>query len=174
MSNMHHFKDTVFRTFQAGEFYRASYKNFPALKGLAVQGLELEIGAVREPHTHPNANQLDYCISGRGRVGIVGPDGETHHLDLRAGDISFVPQGYLHWIENIGDEPLSFLVVLSHEEPLTIELSEMLTGVPNATLANMYGIAEEAFEAIPAGTIVIGGGKRAAQPRAPLRVAARA
>jgi oxalate decarboxylase/phosphoglucose isomerase-like protein (cupin superfamily) len=173
MSNMHHFKSTVYRSFEAGNFYRASSKNFPALKGLAVQGLELAPGAVREPHSHPNANQLDYCISGKGRVGIVGPEGETHYLDLQPGDISFVPQGYLHWIENIGEEPLSFLVVLSHEEPQTIELSEMLTGVPDQTLANMFGVSEGVFNAIPNKTIVIGGGQRTASNDAdPMLIAA--
>lgn len=158
MSNMHHFRENPFKKFAAGDFFRANAKNFPVLKGLAVQGLDLEPGAVREPHTHPNAHQLDYCISGTGRVGIVGPDGETHYLDLSPGDISFVPQGFLHWIENTGTEKLCFLVVLSHEEPQTIELSEMLSGVPNATLANMYGVAETIFEAIPNRTVVIGGG----------------
>jgi len=172
MSNMHMFRDEVFRTFPMGNFFRANAKNFPALKGLAVQGLDLAPGAVREPHTHPNANQLDYCISGQGRVGIVGPDGETHYLDLKTGDISFVPQGYLHWIENTGTEPLSFLVVLSHEEPLTIELSGMLAGVPNATLGNMYDVSEQVFEAIPDRTIVIGGTSLATNEVHPLHVAA--
>ncbi len=157
MSNMHAFKDTIFKRFPQGDFYRASSKNFPVLKGLAIQALDLAPGAVREPHTHPNANQLDFCLSGIGRVGIVGPDNETHYLDLTPGDISFVPQGFLHWIENTGHEPLSFLVVLSHEEPLTIELSEMLKGVPDETLARMYGVPQDVFAAIPPRTVVIGG-----------------
>ena len=159
MSNMHHFKAEAFKVFAGGDFYRASSKNFPALKGLAVQGLDLAPGAVREPHTHPNANQLDYCVSGKGRVGIVGPLGERHYLDLAPGDISFVPQGHLHWIENTGSERLSFLVVLSHEEPETIELSEMLSGVPNETLGRMYGVSERVFAGIPQRTVIIGGGE---------------
>lgn len=170
MSNMHHFRNTgdkAFKAFAGGNFFKANASNFPALAGLAVQGLDLAPGAIREPHSHPNANQLDYCISGRGVVGIVGPEGETHYLELEAGDISFVPQGFLHWIENRGDEPLSFLVVLSHEQPLTVELSEMLAGVPNETLANMYGISSSVFERIPSRTVVIGGGQPVAaeEPR---------
>ena len=161
MSNSFPFKANVFKSFPAGDFYRANAKNFPVLKGLAVQALEILPGGVREPHTHPNANQLDFCISGKGLVGIVGPEGETHYLELSPGDISFVPQGYLHWIENLGDEPLSFLVVLSHEEPQTIEFSEMFSGVPNQTLAKMYEIPEAAFDQIPERTVIIGG----AQPK---------
>ncbi|WGF86510.1 cupin domain-containing protein [Marinivivus vitaminiproducens] len=157
MSNIFHFKKSNPRSFGSGDLFRASSKNFPVLKGLAIQAVDLEIGGVREPHAHPNAHQLDYCVSGQGLVGIVGPDGETHYLELEPGDISFVPQGFLHWIENRGSEPLHFLVVLSHEEPQTIELSEMLRGVPNSTLAKMYDVSEQVFERIPAKTVVIGG-----------------
>ncbi len=158
MKNHHAFKDNVFKAFPQGDFYRASSKNFPDLKGLAIQALELAPGAVREPHTHPNANQLDFCVSGQGFVGIVGPEGETHYLELKPGDISFVPQGQLHWIENRSNtEPLSFLVILSHEEPLTIELSEMLAGVPKETLAKMYNVSANVFKAIPNRTVIIGG-----------------
>jgi oxalate decarboxylase/phosphoglucose isomerase-like protein (cupin superfamily) len=167
MSNMFHFKGSDPRSFDAGSLYRASQKNFPALKGLAIQALDMAPGSVREPHIHPNANQLDYCIRGEGLVGIVGPEGETHYLELKPGDISFVPQGYLHWIENQGTEPLQFLVVLSHEEPLTIELSEMISGVPNETLAKMYNLPKRVFDAIPNRTIVIGGTTRQLGDRSP-------
>jgi oxalate decarboxylase/phosphoglucose isomerase-like protein (cupin superfamily) len=157
MENMFHFRESVFRRFAFGDFFRASQRNFPVLKGLAVQGLVLAPGGIREPHTHPNAHQLDYCIKGDARVGIVGPNEEVQLLDLHEGDISFVPQGYLHWIENTGQTEMSFLVVLSHEEPQTVELSEMLSGVPRETLAKMYGVSGKVFEAIPSGVVVIGG-----------------
>jgi len=141
-----------------GKLFRANKDNFPVLTGLAVQTLKLEEGALREPHLHPNAHQLDYCISGSARVGIVGPGNYRQILELQVGDISFVPQGYLHWIENIGNGPLHFQVVLSHERPETIELSEMLAGVPKSVLAATFGISEDIFRKIPDKTIVIGGG----------------
>ncbi|WP_299864326.1 cupin domain-containing protein [uncultured Hoeflea sp.] len=159
MPNSFPFKQNVFKSFPGGDFYRANSGNFPVLKDLAIQALDLEPGGIREPHTHPNANQLDYCVSGKGLVGIVGPEGETHYLELNPGDISFVPQGHLHWIENLGDEQLKFLVVLSHETPETIEFSEMYSGVPNETLAKMYGLPETVFAGIPNRTITIGGGE---------------
>jgi oxalate decarboxylase/phosphoglucose isomerase-like protein (cupin superfamily) len=43
--------------------------------------LHLKKGIVREPHVHPNANQSDYCISGKARVGIIGPEGFKQFLD---------------------------------------------------------------------------------------------
>jgi oxalate decarboxylase len=92
------------------------------------------------------------------RVGIVGPEGEHQSLDLGAGDISFVPQGYLHWIENVGVDELRFLVVLSHEEPLTIELSEMLAGVPRETLAKSLELPIDALQGMPERRIMIASG----------------
>jgi oxalate decarboxylase len=147
---------TPHATFEGGTFLRASQEKFPALKGLAVQGLHLEPGAVREPHSHPNAHQLDYCVRGQARVGIVGPDGHRQLLDLDEGDISFVPQGFVHWIENTGTDKLHFLVVLSHEEPQTIELSETLAGVPDDVLARVLGADIESLAALPKSAVVIG------------------
>jgi hypothetical protein len=52
---------------------------------------------------------------------------------------------------------LNFLVVLSHKEPLTIELSEMLSGVLRETLAKTYGVSRKVFDAIPTKVVTIGG-----------------
>jgi oxalate decarboxylase len=144
--------------FAGGTFSRANKKHFPVLNGLAVQTLKLKPGAVREPHSHPNAEQLDYCLSGHARVGIVGPEGHKQLLELHEGDISFVPRGYVHWIENAGSAQLHFLVILSHEMPETIELSETLTGVPNKTLATTLGVSERLLGELPKKTVTIGAG----------------
>jgi oxalate decarboxylase/phosphoglucose isomerase-like protein (cupin superfamily) len=144
--------------FAGGTFFRANKKHFPALHGLAIQMLKLKPGAVREPHSHPNAEQLDYCVSGQAQVGIIGPDGHKQLLELRDGDISFVPRGYIHWIQNTGSSQLHFLVILSHELPETIELSETLSGVPRATLAATLGVSEQLLEELPKQAVTIGAG----------------
>jgi oxalate decarboxylase/phosphoglucose isomerase-like protein (cupin superfamily) len=155
MENLFHFESSEPRKFRGGTLHRASARDFPVLEDLAIQGLHLKAGAVREPHIHPNAHQLDYCVSGSARVGIVGPEGQRQLLELRAGDISFVPQGHLHWIESTGPDDLHFLVMLSDREPQTIELSEMLAGVPNDTLARALGIPGELLERMPTKAVTI-------------------
>ena len=75
MSNMFRFEKSKPFSFPGGTLHRATKKKFPALRGLAVQSLHLEPGVIREMHIHPNAEQLDYCISGKARVGIIGPEG---------------------------------------------------------------------------------------------------
>jgi oxalate decarboxylase/phosphoglucose isomerase-like protein (cupin superfamily) len=157
VQNSFKFKSSKPQRFSGGNLWRASLANFSALQGLAIQALDLQARALQEPHVHPNANQLDYCVSGRARVGIVGPDGYRQYLELSAGDTSFVPQGYLHWIENIGETPFKFLVVLYHEKPETIELFDMIGGVPGSTIKQLFGLPGDTFKNIPNGGLGIKG-----------------
>jgi oxalate decarboxylase/phosphoglucose isomerase-like protein (cupin superfamily) len=128
---------------ESGSLYRASVHEFPELRGLAVQTIRLRPGGIRAPHIHPNAAQVDQGIRGRARVGIVRPGEQRELIDLGPGDLAFIPQGALHWIENIGDEDLQFTLILSHEAPQTIELTEMLAGVPEDVLARVLDVSEE-------------------------------
>ena len=81
-------------------------------------------------------------------------------MELKEGDISFVPRGYVHWIENVGHETLNFLVVLSHEQPETIELSETLIGVPKETLSSTLNVPQDLLAKLPKETVTIGGGSK--------------
>ena len=110
-------------------FFRITSANFPVMKGMAVQDLDMAPGDSRAPHYHPNATQLDYCIAGKGQVGIVGSDGEHHLIDLAPGDAAFVPQGYVHWITNTSDTASRFILIASHERPETIEVEQLFDAV---------------------------------------------
>jgi oxalate decarboxylase/phosphoglucose isomerase-like protein (cupin superfamily) len=157
MKNVFALMQSIPREFAGGAIYRANKESFPALEGLSLQALRLEAGALREPHTHPNAAQMDYVVAGRARVGILGPGGEPQLIDVIPGNVTFVPQGHVHWIENTGDEPLHFLLVLNHEAPETIELSEILAATPNDSLSRLFGMTETAMAAVPTQARVIGG-----------------
>ena len=143
-----------------GTLLRLTQEKFPALKGTALNAIHLKPGAIREPHVHPNCAQLDYVVSGSAKVGIIGPGQEVQIMDLEAGELSYVPQGWLHWIENTGKSELHTLIMLTHELPETIEFSDMLSQIPNATLAKIFGVSESTFDAIPSETVRIGFGIR--------------
>lgn len=123
------------KSINGGVIRHAYRENFPVLQGLAIQTFRLERGGVRPPHVHPNAAQLDYCVSGRARVGLIGPGGEAQIMDLEPGDVSFIPQGHVHWIENRGEDTLHFLLVLASDTPETIMLSDAVAGVPDDIMA---------------------------------------
>jgi oxalate decarboxylase len=79
----------------------ANEKNFSLLKGMALYSLRLHNGGVREPHWHPNAAELSYCLSGKALMTIFSPGAGHDTFTVDTGEIVFVPKGYLHHIENI-------------------------------------------------------------------------
>ncbi|MGO9084646.1 MAG: oxalate decarboxylase family bicupin [Terriglobales bacterium] len=82
--------------------------NFPAASTIAAALVELEPGAMRELHWHPNTDEWQYYINGRGRMSVFSP-GKARTFDYQAGDVGYVPFAFGHYIENTGDETLRYL-----------------------------------------------------------------
>lgn len=123
--------------------------DFPVLDGLAMYSLRMNGRAVREPHWHPNAAELNYLIEGSVRLTIVSPGGDVETVDLEAGDISFIPRAYFHHIETIGDDEAHLAVFFDHELPSDNGLSAALSAYPDALLAAAFGQPEAAFASLP-------------------------
>jgi oxalate decarboxylase len=112
----------------------------------------LKKGGIREPHWHPDAWEFDYCISGKARMSVVGPNNEWREFKVEPGQIVFVPQGYFHYFENVGKEDLRFLIVFNNstkESSDDIGVSVSLGGTPNHVLAATFGVPDSVFEQIP-------------------------
>jgi oxalate decarboxylase len=120
---------------EGGTVTKCDESNFPALAGndAAVFLLILKPGGLREPHWHPNAWELDYCVSGNCRLGVVTPDSTQSIVVLGPGDVGFIPQGWGHFIENVGDVDLKCVVVFNSSKPNAIGLSTFFGSVPTAT-----------------------------------------
>ncbi len=67
--------------------------------------LDLEPGGLRELHWHPTADEWQYIIDGKVSVTMFGSHGRYRTETLDKGDVGYIPQGYGHSIENIGDKP---------------------------------------------------------------------
>ncbi len=123
--------------------------DFPVLDGLAMYSLRMNGRAVREPHWHPNAAELNYLIEGSVRLTIVSPGGDVETVDLEAGDISFIPRAYFHHIETIGDGEAHLAVFFDNELPSDNGLSAALSAYPDPLLAAAFGQPESVFAALP-------------------------
>ncbi|CAF4558640.1 unnamed protein product [Rotaria sp. Silwood2] len=101
-----------------GDLYTLTSNEFPILKNLSIQRLALQVGGVREPHWHGNANKIIYCLSGSALITIVGNQGEYNTFGITVGQAFFVPSGYAHHVENVRKDAISeFIIGLSHELP---------------------------------------------------------
>ena len=139
----------------AGGVVRFAKKaDFPKLDGLAMASIFLEPGGIRIPHWHPNANEMDYVVSGRAEIDLFGPaDGEhrhgvREHFHVERGEISFLPQAWFHSIRNPGPEVLHILVIFNSDTPLDIGLPRSLGAIEKKTLAQALGISVEEVERI--------------------------
>jgi len=96
-------------------------------------------GAARELHWHPNADEWQYYISGKGRMTVFGSNARASTDDFEKTDVGYVPQGYGHYIENTGDEDLVVLVALNSGIYQDISLSDWLATTPDQLLVDHFG-----------------------------------
>lgn len=120
-----------------------------SLDGLAMYKLMLEPYGVREPHWHPNAHEFNYVIDGQVRISILSPDGVVDTFDMQTGDVSFLPKGYYHYIENTGGERTHLAIFFNHESPSDIGLSGGLGAYPNDLLGDLFGVPVSHFGKLP-------------------------
>jgi oxalate decarboxylase len=124
--------------------------NFGTLSGLVCYLLTLKPKGIREPHWHPNATELDYVISGRGRMTIFSPGDNVDTFEVGAGEIVFIPSAYFHYIENVnGSEDMQFAVFFNHERPEDIGISGALSAYSNEVLASVFGLQPKILDALP-------------------------
>ena len=123
----------------------ANKNNFPLLKGMALYLLRLDNGGVREPHWHPNAAELSYCLSGSALMTIFSPDAGHDTFTVSEGEIVYVPKGYLHHIENINHEETKFAIAFNHEMPEDIGISGSTGSMTDSILGATFGLGSEYF-----------------------------
>jgi len=58
-------------------------------------------GSKHDIHRHPNAEEFEYLVSGRGIARVGDAD-----VELGPGEVVFVPKNDYHGFENTGDEPV--------------------------------------------------------------------
>ena len=135
---------------QGGKIQEANQGNFTALAGkaLSIYLLTLEPGGVRIPHWHPDAAELDYCLDGKARIGLAFPDGEWERFDLEAGQIAILPQGWFHYIENVGQDTMRMLVIFNNSSPNDIGISEGFQAIPKEVLGLTFGVSKDRFEGL--------------------------
>jgi oxalate decarboxylase len=130
--------------------------NFPMSASMSAGLIRLAARDFREPHWHPNSDEWVFVMSGKIRMTIVVPKGEASRFDCGPEDVAFTPQGFGHYVENIGDGDAYVMVVHNHAEFTTIELSEWVAGGSLAIFASTLNMPAEALAEAPAERVFIG------------------
>jgi oxalate decarboxylase len=104
--------------------------NFPAASTIAAALVEVEPGAMREMHWHPNNDEWQYYIQGSGRMTVFASEGKARTFDYQAGDVGYVPFAMGHYIENTGDTVLRFLEMFKSDHFADVSLNQWMALTP--------------------------------------------
>jgi oxalate decarboxylase len=135
--------------FRGGRAWQADSRRFPMSKTITGMVFEIDRGAMRELHWHPNADEWQYVLSGRASVTMFGSGGRYRTETLAQGDVGYIPQGYGHSIENVGDTPLRILIGLNSGTYEEIELAQWMAGNPVDVLATNFNKPAATFRNFP-------------------------
>jgi oxalate decarboxylase len=111
--------------------------------------LELEPRALRELHWHPSADEWQYVLEGKMSMTMFGSHGRFRAETLEKGDVGYIPQGYGHSIENLGDKKCRVLIGFNSGVYEDIDLTEWIGGNPLDVLATNFGKPASLFEKFP-------------------------
>ncbi len=153
----------AFRTMQmpptkrtkSGEVRIVDSNIFKASANVAMAMVTVHPGGLRELHWHPNADEWQYYISGKGRMTVVATGNKARTMDFQAGDVGYVEKTLLHYIENTGETDLIFLEMFKSSFYQDLSLSEWLTHTPPELVKAHLNIDQATLDAIPRDELVI-------------------
>ena len=146
-------------TYRGGREWRVDSTRFPIAKTITGVILDLDPGALRTLHWHPNADEWQYVLEGEVSVTLFGSHGRYRTEQLQKGDVGYIPQGYGHSIENTGEKPARILIGFNAGIYETIDLSQWVAANPKDVLATNFGQPAELFEKFPDRDVFIASGK---------------
>jgi oxalate decarboxylase len=134
---------------KGGKLWLVDATKFPISKTIAGAVMELEVGALRELHWHPTADEWQYVLEGKISMTMFGSHGRFRTETLEQGDVGYIPQGYGHSIENVGDKKCRVLIGFNSGIYEEIDLSEWIAGNPPDVLATNFGKPAALFQKFP-------------------------
>ena len=112
--------------------------------------IRLKPSGIVEPHTHPNAAELNYVINGKVRFTVFGPSGEVETSEIGKGQVFFVPSGYFHYLENpdsIRDGTVASF--FNNENPEFIGIGGGLSAYSDEVLGSVFNKEPIFFSSLP-------------------------
>jgi oxalate decarboxylase len=128
------------RQTRGGEVRIVDSRNFLVAKTIAAAMVTLRPGALREMHWHPNADEWQYWIKGKGRMTVFNTGPKAVTMDFNPGDVGYVKRSNGHYIKNVGDTDLVFLEVFRSPYFADVSLSDWLTHTPPELVAQHLNV----------------------------------
>ncbi|HYW44665.1 MAG TPA: cupin domain-containing protein [Bryobacteraceae bacterium] len=133
---------------RGGEVKIIDSKTFPVTP-ISAAIVTLKPGGLRELHWHPNADEWQYYIAGKGRMTVFVGATTARTMDFEEGDVGYVPISNPHYVENTGDSDLVFIEMFRTSEYQDISLAEWMAHTPHLLVNQHLGVTTSMLESIP-------------------------
>jgi oxalate decarboxylase len=110
---------------------------------IAAALVTLKPGGLRELHWHPNEDEWQYYVSGKGRMTVFAAGARARTMDFEEGDVGYIDKTVPHYIENTGDTDLVFIEMFPTPFYEDISLAEWLAHTPSRLVNQHIGVGEE-------------------------------
>lgn len=134
---------------QGGEVRIVDGNNFKASPQIAAAHVILHPGGLREMHWHPNADEWQYYVKGKGRMTVFGAGARARTMDFQQDDVGYVQQNFPHYIENTGDTDLVFLELFKDSYYQDVSLANWLTHLPPQLVIDHLRISQAVLDKFP-------------------------
>ena len=134
-----------------GTIQIADSDNFPVSKTIAAALVTVKPGGMREIHWHPNADEWQYWMKGRGRMTIFDNGPKAVTMDFNPGDVGYVKKSQGHYIENTGTGDLVFLEIFRADRYEEVSLSNWLTHLPPDLVSQHLNVPVSTIARFPFG-----------------------
>lgn len=122
---------------------------FPISTTMSGSLLEIEPGAMRELHWHPDADEWQYYLEGEAEMAVFLAQGQAVREEFEAGDVGYAPMGAGHYIRNAGRGLLRVLIGFNSGRYLANDLSAWMASNPPDVLAANLGLPPAVVEKLP-------------------------
>ncbi len=130
-------------------------RNLWPATNIAAAIVTLKPGGLRELHWHPQEDEWQYYVKGKGRMTVFSGGGHARTMDFEEGDVGYIDKSAPHYIENTGDADLVFIEVFPTPYYADISLGEWLTHTPARLVNQHLGISEDVLARISRKEVVI-------------------
>ncbi|XP_026438553.1 germin-like protein subfamily T member 2 [Papaver somniferum] len=133
---------------------RANASTFPGLytQGVSVNRVDLALGGTNAIHVHPRASESNFVIKGKVLFGFVTTANVLYYKVLKAGEMSIIPRGLVHFAANVGRTNVIYLSafnsVLPGISPIPDNLFASTPTIPNYILAKNFRVDEKVIALI--------------------------
>jgi oxalate decarboxylase len=122
--------------------------NFPVATTIAAALVDIDPGAMRELHWHPNVDEWQYYLEGEARMTVFASSGVARTFDYRAGDVGYVPFAMGHYVENTGTTALRFLEMFRSDRFADVSLNQWLALTPPELVQAHLHLSAQAMVAL--------------------------